>query len=47
MLTATQGVYRKGKIELEQKPENISDETRRHRDLFGFRRGGFAQAWHQ
>jgi hypothetical protein len=28
MLTSVQGVYRKGKIELEQKPENVSDETR-------------------
>ena len=28
MLTSVQGVYRKGKIELEQKSENVSDETR-------------------
>jgi hypothetical protein len=28
MLTSVQGVYRKGKIELEQKPENVSDEAR-------------------
>ena len=28
MLTSTQGIYRNGKIELEQKPENISDGTR-------------------
>ena len=28
MLTSVQGVYRKGRIELEQKPENVSDETR-------------------
>jgi hypothetical protein len=27
MLTSVQGVYRKVKIELNQKPENISDET--------------------
>ena len=28
MLTSVQGVYRKGKIELTQKPKNVSDETR-------------------
>jgi hypothetical protein len=28
MLTSVQGVYRKGKIELTQKPRNVSDETR-------------------
>jgi len=28
MLTSIQGVYRKGKIELTQKPRNVSDETR-------------------
>ena len=28
MLTSVQGVYRKGKIELTQKPNNVSDETR-------------------
>lgn len=27
MLTSVQGVYRKGKIQLTQKPKNISDET--------------------
>lgn len=28
MLTSVPGVYRKGKIELEQKPKNVTDETR-------------------
>ncbi len=28
MLTSVQGVYRKGKIELEQKPIDFRDETR-------------------
>ena len=28
MPTSVQGVYRKGKIELTQKPRNVSDETR-------------------
>jgi hypothetical protein len=28
MLTSVQGAHRKGKIELEQKPENVGDETR-------------------
>ena len=28
MFTSVPGVYRKGKIELEQKPKNITDETR-------------------
>jgi len=28
MLTSVQGVYRKGKVELAQKPRNVSDETR-------------------
>lgn len=27
MLTSVQGVYRKGRIQLTQKPKNISDET--------------------
>jgi hypothetical protein len=27
MLTSVQGVYRKGRIQLIQKPKNISDET--------------------
>jgi len=27
MLTSVQGIYRKGKVQLTQKPENISDET--------------------
>ena len=28
MLTSVQGVYRKGRVELTQKPRNVSDETR-------------------
>jgi hypothetical protein len=28
MFTSVPGVYRKGKIELEQQPKNITDETR-------------------
>ena len=28
MLTSVQGVYRNGKIELEELPENVQDETR-------------------
>lgn len=27
MLTSVQGVYRKGKVQLSQKPRNVSDET--------------------
>ena len=27
MLTSVQGVYRKGKVQLNQKPKNIGDET--------------------
>ena len=28
MLTSIRGIYRKGKIELREKPKNIEDETR-------------------
>lgn len=27
MLTSVQGVYRKGKVQLTQKPKNVNDET--------------------